>query len=677
MIPLPASSQRLWGLLLLGTEAAALALLSRTFLFPLAIILIATAGWLLPLQIDVSRRAAFYLTVALVVCFLVKAAVFPHQFPRATVFYGTAFTHSLAQLFIAWQAGCFFISGRGERLPLLFPMLGAVALLAMANVVVHSPRRELLQALVIAYVILSGIFFSVGRPVAVGGAHRSTARTAALWTVSAVVAVVATTSAYALERFEGDIERFVNRLLVSFSPVVEPGYSGWAELGDVAFRKRGGGERVALRIESDEPPGYLRGRVFDLYARGIWRANPMDRRADPVPLALQGGIPTLPPGMNLFQFRQASAGGGWRRITIWASPHSGAIFVPLGTTHLQVPADWLLVNPHGMFSLREGIAPTSYVAIGPRGSVAAVHDDAAGARALLMLPRRFRDPEHPVAKFAAKLFEGAADSAEKIRRVESYFHNNYKYDLEVKVPRDRDPLEWFLLDRPAAHCEYFASGAAILLRLGNVPCRYVTGFVVRERNDYGGYWIGRDRDAHAWVEAWIPGRGWTVVEATPADGVPSERAAGGLHQLWEAIRGQARMIWSELRRDGLQASLERLWNAVIAMPSLLVTFGAAGIVWLAVRVRRRRRRRRPLDPAIRGLHRLRRRVDARLRRAAFVRRPEETLHHFVERILADPEAASDNSLRSAAEWYRRYADVRYSGQYTAERIASLAKSLPK
>ena len=67
---------------------------------------------------------------------------------------------------------------------------------------------------------------------------------------------------------------------------------------------------------------------------------------------------------------------------------------------------------------------------------------------------------------------------------------------------------------------------ALLLRMGGIPTRVVTGF------SPGGYskskraWIVRDTDAHSWVEAWFDEWGWVTFDPTPA-GTPGALADRG------------------------------------------------------------------------------------------------------------------------------------------------------
>src|SRR5262245_14858520 len=56
----------------------------------------------------------------------------------------------------------------------------------------------------------------------------------------------------------------------------------------------------------------------------------------------------------------------------------------------------------------------------------------------------------------------------------------------------------------------FASAMVLLARTRGIPARVVGGYRVTEVNPLSGRAIVRDRDAHAWVEAWLDGewRGW-------------------------------------------------------------------------------------------------------------------------------------------------------------------------
>ncbi len=94
--------------------------------------------------------------------------------------------------------------------------------------------------------------------------------------------------------------------------------------------------------------------------------------------------------------------------------------------------------------------------------------------------------------------------------------DDYRYQRVPPAPLPDRPLEAFLLDHHTGHCELFATSLALLLRTQGIPSRVVNGFFGGEWNPVGRYWLVRHSDAHAWVEAWLPGQGWTSLDPTPA-----------------------------------------------------------------------------------------------------------------------------------------------------------------
>jgi len=107
---------------------------------------------------------------------------------------------------------------------------------------------------------------------------------------------------------------------------------------------------------------------------------------------------------------------------------------------------------------------------------------------------------------------------EKAAAIDRYLSTRYGYTLELPSKDHKDPLAYFLFVRRKGHCEYFASSMAIMLREIGIPSRIVTGFRGGEYNNLTGSYIVRARDAHSWVEAFIPGAGWVTFDPTPAGG---------------------------------------------------------------------------------------------------------------------------------------------------------------
>ncbi len=110
--------------------------------------------------------------------------------------------------------------------------------------------------------------------------------------------------------------------------------------------------------------------------------------------------------------------------------------------------------------------------------------------------------------------------------IEDYLRNNYKYDLELGSARS-DPMLAFLFEHRRGHCEYFASAMCALLRSVGVRARMISGFSASEHNAVGGYYVVRQKNAHAWIEVWANGGGWRAFDPSPPGDVAAIHRAGG------------------------------------------------------------------------------------------------------------------------------------------------------
>ena len=128
-----------------------------------------------------------------------------------------------------------------------------------------------------------------------------------------------------------------------------------------------------------------------------------------------------------------------------------------------------------------------------------------------------------IVELARRFASGADGDLARARAIERHLRSGYGYTLELPAREVADPLANFLFVRRQGHCEYFASSMAVMLRSQGIPARLATGFQSGVYNPVSGLWLVRSSDAHSWVEAWIPGHGWTTFDPTPPDG-----NAGGL-----------------------------------------------------------------------------------------------------------------------------------------------------
>ena len=108
---------------------------------------------------------------------------------------------------------------------------------------------------------------------------------------------------------------------------------------------------------------------------------------------------------------------------------------------------------------------------------------------------------------------------EKAAAIEEYLIKNFHYTLNPVKGSGKNPVEDFLFYTKEGYCEQYATTMAMMLRGAGIPSRLVTGFLPGEWNKFGNYLIIRQRDAHSWVEAYMPltesTGGWAKFDPTP------------------------------------------------------------------------------------------------------------------------------------------------------------------
>jgi hypothetical protein len=72
---------------------------------------------------------------------------------------------------------------------------------------------------------------------------------------------------------------------------------------------------------------------------------------------------------------------------------------------------------------------------------------------------------------------------------------------------------------------------ALMLRLEKIPSRIVAGYSKGEWNEPAKAIVMREDNAHAWVEAYIPGQGWLPFDPTPSGATEPSAGRNLLHEL--------------------------------------------------------------------------------------------------------------------------------------------------
>jgi transglutaminase-like putative cysteine protease len=158
------------------------------------------------------------------------------------------------------------------------------------------------------------------------------------------------------------------------------------------------------------------------------------------------------------------------------------------------------------------------------------------------------------------MLKGADDPESFIQKVQAHFRTQeFDYTLNPEQLDRQGSIDDFLFGTRSGFCEHYAQAAAWMLRAAGIPARIVAGYQGGETNPVGDYLIVRNSHAHAWVEAYVRGRGWVRVDPTVAvsgAGTASgDSAAGTRGRSW---LGAAAPDWLARAWTGLRLG----WDAV-------------------------------------------------------------------------------------------------------------------
>jgi transglutaminase-like putative cysteine protease len=158
-----------------------------------------------------------------------------------------------------------------------------------------------------------------------------------------------------------------------------------------------------------------------------------------------------------------------------------------------------------------------------------------------------------------ELHQRAGSDAAFVQAVLDYLRGGgFSYSLEPER-LGADAVDDFLFRTRVGFCGHYASAFVVLMRAAGVPARVVTGYLGGEWDPYGGYYLVRQSDAHAWAEVWLEPRGWTRVDPTAI--VAPERLLRGIVDLLpDALPARARL----LHASPWLAQLAQRWDAASA-----------------------------------------------------------------------------------------------------------------
>ena len=243
----------------------------------------------------------------------------------------------------------------------------------------------------------------------------------------------------------------------------------------------------------------------------------------------------------------------------------------------------------------------------------------------------------PIANATEKLFGDyakpivgdASTPLDKARRLVAYFRR-FTYSENVPAGHSIARLQQFLKDR-RGYCEQFAATMTLMLRGVGVNARVGVGFLPGSL--IGGEYVVSTKDAHAWVEANLPGGGWTIFDPTPGRGpsssVPKEVQAQVTPRPFPQ---QTQVPVPTPAQQKLPSQLTPVGHPIhIPAPVLwsLVALIVLSITPVAKRVRRSRRRRGSPDGIVVGAFS---EFLDRARDLGWVSAPSETHREFCRRL---------------------------------------------
>ncbi|HEX4849320.1 MAG TPA: transglutaminase family protein, partial [Puia sp.] len=140
---------------------------------------------------------------------------------------------------------------------------------------------------------------------------------------------------------------------------------------------------------------------------------------------------------------------------------------------------------------------------------------------------------------------------ESVKRISEYVYNNFKYIKGITSVETTLDEVWKL---KAGVCQDFAHILLVMLRILQIPARYVSGYICPNKNGMRG-----ESATHAWVEAYIPHYGWLGVDPTNnclADGLHVRLAVGRNFSDCSPVKGTYKGISDHVLEVGVSVAYE-------------------------------------------------------------------------------------------------------------------------
>jgi transglutaminase-like putative cysteine protease/uncharacterized protein (DUF58 family) len=326
-----------------------------------------------------------------------------------------------------------------------------------------------------------------------------------------------------LRRFNPFVASGMDKLQIRSQAVT--GFTDRVALGNFGTLRRSSARALRLRPDPPPPPGvtppdvYVRGAAFDDFDGRTWDKAPLDfhyRASSGRSVGTRLGRAVARRDGDALAFPAREGSGASFAVELY--PMQISVVFTVGA-----PSRIDGLNGAAWFDHTDSVYTSGTFASGGRYRVfpapgGSEPTDAASDlrdRALARALRTPADPDGRVAALAARWTRGLTDPKAKADAIAGRLRREYGYSMHSDGLRTTLPD--FLFATRKGNCEYFATAAAVLLRHAGVPTRLVSGFHAGEWNEWGRFYDVRQSEAHAWTEVWLPERGWTAYDATPAE----------------------------------------------------------------------------------------------------------------------------------------------------------------
>lgn len=269
-------------------------------------------------------------------------------------------------------------------------------------------------------------------------------------------------------------------------------------------RDRGNANAIVMYVKSSHDV-YLRGKIYDYFENDRWSRREGAARTH----RLERGWLDLRSGKQTDTMVRQT-------IEVVAQLDRVLIHSP-GLERLRFPGPRVRSYPDGVFEAPHPLLPDTTYSVEStidlwRGRYLLRDPQPADMQPYLQLAA---DATDRVRSLASRIAGEGEDAFEKALLLERHLRTQYEYSYETIPLQGYTPIDSFLFETKRGHCEYFASALAVMLRTQGIAARVATGFSLGEPNPITGFYEVRALDGHAWVEAYIPGEGWLMLEPTP------------------------------------------------------------------------------------------------------------------------------------------------------------------